>query len=348
MDYECRFLARDDWAAVWEFFRRVWPEGAIQRDPRRFEWLYAKNPNLPADRSGMIGCYSRNSAAVLVGFRGTIPVKVKVNGRTYLGSWGIDLMVDPQFRRQGIGERLQRFWFDQYPFCLSAGQSPANRSLYSKLEAREIGQTRVYVKALSPTPLQQRFGVFLGRIGWWTLRTYTILRHGLAAVDTKAIHCTVGDRFTGDLDGFWQKIAQDLGNGTVLDSAYLRWRFEEHPYFRWQIIEAYDDHGGYRGFAVVRIDAERREGVVVGMLTHASDSPVRSALLRTAEALCHEHGAESIRCRVLARPIEENLVQEGYVERPCSGALIVAGSQAGSLPQNPDWYLTAADSDQDR
>lgn len=89
-----------------------------------------ENPNCPPE--GPEIWVAKEDGRVL-GQYATMPVRLKVLDRILRASWGMDVMVEPNLQRKGIGSRLFLYWDQQVEASLGLGLSVSSYTLFKKL-----------------------------------------------------------------------------------------------------------------------------------------------------------------------------------------------------------------------
>lgn len=149
------------------------------------------------------------------------------------------------------------------------------------------------------------------------------------------------------VDDLWRICRTEYSHICTRDSATLRWRFVDHPYYRYTVSEAVDADGKYRGYLI-----SRREGSVcwiVDTMTRRDDYDVRCALISELERKARSEGAARFICRSVCAPFEKALRNRGFLSTPFERQYFT-GRSAADFPFGTaaDWYVTSLDSDLDR
>ena len=117
----------EDRRALDLLYRRVFGHDQANASQLRWGWQYARNPNTPP---GGLQIWLAREGPTIIGQYAAMPVRLQVQGREIGGSWGMDVMVAPERRRQGVGETLFRAWDRQVDAALGLGLSPSSRRLF--------------------------------------------------------------------------------------------------------------------------------------------------------------------------------------------------------------------------
>jgi GNAT superfamily N-acetyltransferase len=130
--------------ALRSFLMSVYGQGAVQTAPGRWDWLGGGHPR------GMHVALARASGTI-VGSCCHIPMRITVGTREISAAYGLDLIVDPSRRGQGVGKALLALRLDRFRVSLSTGQSPAMAGLYARAGGRDCGPVVRALRVRRPT-----------------------------------------------------------------------------------------------------------------------------------------------------------------------------------------------------
>lgn len=224
----------------------VWGADHAHSDPGFFRWLFGpENPAGPGR-----GVMLRRSGR-LVGFAGLCPRLVRLRGNTLRMAHGLDYMVSPGLSAAASGRfalRVAAEWAalagrEGFAFGVNFPNANSRRLLTSD----RLGWQPLLVPVLKARPLvpgaaSLTSGSALRRIG---------LRLGLtvgAAASALRARVATG-RVAGALhrldltrpedaaltDALWSRLADARPCGLVRDAAALRWRYAQHPIYRYNL-----------------------------------------------------------------------------------------------------------------
>lgn len=123
-----------------EFSSRMWKGKIRRRDEVYNRWKF-RGP-LSGNVDGLLVALSGGK---VVGQLGLIPVKVRFKGNTKDSQWACDLMVDPEYRRSGIGNMLFEHAFKRDVMTIGNNPSPNAEALMLKAGFRKISSGRLMV-----------------------------------------------------------------------------------------------------------------------------------------------------------------------------------------------------------
>ena len=170
----------------------------------------------------------------IVGHIGGLPYQTLHRGEQRRAIQTVDHMIDPLHRqglqRVGLFARLMNTWIDRY--C-NARQNFAGWGF----------------------PSAQDFRIGRKFCGYSLLRALNVLVRSepppFENVQT-GVEARLVDRFSADGDQLWQQCRPQYSIVGERTSAYLNWRYAEHPEARYSLIEAHDRDQNLRGIAVTR------------------------------------------------------------------------------------------------
>jgi GNAT superfamily N-acetyltransferase len=339
---------QEDRRQVESLYRRVFGPDAADASRLRWDWQYRLNPNAPSD--GPLIWLAREGATV-IGQYATMPVRVAIGTREIDGSWGMDVMVAPERRRQGLGDALVRMWDQHTGASLGLGSSVAASGLFQKLAWPNLGPVPCLVKPLSRRALRQpTWPVGLNR-----LVSYLTLPWVRLVSRTRPLEGEVqpirhfDERFTR----LWNRVANQFGFTVRRDARYLNWKYIQAPHVRYSAAALVRDNEA-AGYVVYRHTREPqgRVTLLVDFLADPNDAAGVLTLLRWIDREARAADSDKIRVFALHEGFRKLLRKSGYY--PVKSALdFVAKVNAVDVPDDfykdtDAWHVTLGDSDQDR
>lgn len=243
-----KFGADEDFEPIAELARIVYPGGATSlrdhdkylRDQAYLNWKYRENPQ---------GVYMAVCEAdgEVIGFQMLAPILIKVDHALSRWAWGGDLMVHPQFRRQGIFLAMKRSTFEQakgdisLDFGTGSLETPTSRGILKHLEYVHLGDVAVLKRYLSPFSALHAISIqgeltlpnvfnYLGSIA--ELLSITLLGNLASFSDhsydeEKQIQLREIKplRFGAEFDQLWNEVSESLPIAVVRNKEYLSWRY---------------------------------------------------------------------------------------------------------------------------
>ncbi len=327
MEFDVREMIPADKPKVSDFLMRNFGSDSVQCRPGRFEWQFERYPG----RARINLCFHEEK---LVGQSCMLPLTLQFGNDRLSAAVSMDTMVSPDYQRKGIGEKFYQRKRNNFQVGLSSGQTLSAANLYKKMGWSVLGtyfQFRV-VRRLprlqKPKPLAKDILSYLRYRG--TPRRYN-KRPGLQV-------------FSACPPGLLRLLDRGLENEVFIKVTpeYLKWRYEEHPFYQYQFLQVYDD-GQELGTCIARW---RKPGTcrLVDFYCPRENFP---ALL---EGLVHSLDCYCIEGRMVGRPIRKFLAETGFTLDD-SNQFIMGNSKIEGLLQNlsqKDWLIFGGDSDNDR
>jgi GNAT superfamily N-acetyltransferase len=328
---------------VSDFYRNFWRPASAAISDAWLGWLLDDYPHSAGEEKPLMLAWLKDE---IIGHLLLTPTPFwsSEGSRTYV--WGRELYVLPEHRRKKIALAMYDFSLETYPAFLGSGQSDANRALQLKYDWKRI----------SPIRQHERLFPSLGYLSSHRADGITATSKRLAGM----IYCTARSAltryageieirhppaFSQEIDVLWKESRNRVGLIGCRSLTTLQWRFERHPYYKYEIFEAFDQAGSCRGYAVIRL--EDRLCHLVDMLCIPGDFSAARALLRAAESFARSAGAWKVICRSVCAPLEASLKNCGYVETTSRQEFCVKTHE--KVPENPQaWYVTSFDCDLDR
>ncbi|HVB34895.1 MAG TPA: GNAT family N-acetyltransferase [Patescibacteria group bacterium] len=363
-------------AAVAEFFRATWDPRATAESVRRSRCsAAAANPVRPGEEPPSFIFLQDDR---VLGYVGTIPIRVWSGSEERPAHWIKGLMVLPEFRNGPIGFSLLKEAVRNLNCSMALAVLPVVVGLFERLGFSDLGTLPNLVRVLRPARV---FGqVNLAEIGFsglprWIGRAVALSqRMGLAsaagicagALSRARIALHAGfprslavDRTLpqpSEMDALWLRARKTFPASLVRDGRYLNWRYphpESGPYRFVTVREGRETVS----LAVVRRPRPngdpRLRGIAVATISEwifPLDRPQSGlAALAGAERIARDFGADALLCSASHPRALSLLRRRHYLKAPANVHLLVrepAGDR--SLPNmSAGWWITRGDSDAD-
>jgi hypothetical protein len=331
---------------VMAFYQQTWCPPPQEKDAGYFDWQFLANPYVENLRKEPLPLILSVKGDEVVGQLALIPTPLWMKGQEQEVTWGRDLYVNKEYRRNKLALRMFDLCEDEFPFFFGSGQSAQTLSMQKKYKWQWISDIRQHEKLLA-SPLDLGFvfadGPVVGakRLAGATYATLFRARNkmprGITVAEVTGFH--------PDLQAFWVEHRDSYGGICSRDHATLTWRFCNHPYISYRLFEARDAEGRYLGYIVGRLHEGQMD--LVDIFTAAFDGDARKALILTLEDLARREGARRMVVRSACLPLEASLKDLGFMRTEFAQAFYIKSKQ--TLPVDADkWYITAMDSDLDR
>jgi hypothetical protein len=339
-----------DARTVGAFIEAHWQKRVALSTPRFFEWQFGESP-----RSG-----GRNRCLVLLdgkdaiqGFMGVTPREFVLDGKRLGGAELTTWILSETVRGLGLGKAIVQKLQASYGAIIGMGISESALPIYATHGFKYMRHLPRYVRVFDPervAPISK-----LEPLG------ERLIRAEPAPIDVRFEATAIGFPEAAELA---EPLHQTL-NCTIRDSAYLRWRYAEHPVYRYEVFRVAHDAG--QAGVVLRQDdvGDLRVLHVVDFLGAGADVP---AVLAFLEELGRERGVALADFYCSADPIGHQFWSHGWFSSvddfysqvpnwfypidmripPTTSLILWARDDVGALLDRSRVYITKGDCDMDR
>jgi hypothetical protein len=255
-----RLLASDEYPIAKAFIHEHWRSNhAYCRSKALFDWTFQQNPAWPS-RTQYSFAIAQDQGRT-TGMLGVIPFTLNDRGSTYPACWLCNWYVIPEARKGQHSLSFLRLFTGAYGYhTVSFGINDRIAELYRALRWALIPDIRRVVW-VSPVD-RDAASEFLREGNPTSSEDEICALLDVAArpleVEQPPIATNFEDMTAGDWDGAgWGPFARAL-SGCSRDEAYLRWRYLEHPTFKYRLVTVPD--GDRLGLIGWRIDTTNRQG----------------------------------------------------------------------------------------
>ena len=184
----------------------------------------------------------------IVGYMGSIAVRVKLGDEERQTGWLVDTMVLEEYRNQGVGPRLMVDAHEDQPFSLSLGQTVEMREIQFRLGWKQVAPLQVARLPIRPEKvLQGRLPAPAAWAAGLAFRTSHAARKLMA--ERTPFNVRSIERFDERHDRLWTSASRDLTCAVVRDASYLNWKYVDQPGQQFLRLEVADNQG-IKGVAV--------------------------------------------------------------------------------------------------
>jgi len=296
--WEIRSFREDDLPRLVELARIVYGDQHALTNVAYLDWKYTKNPS---GKAVAAVCEQRGQ---IIGFTALIPQEFEINHATWCFAWGGDLMVHPQFRRQGVFVAMVQsvFRWSEGKISLVYGArelgSPTLRGLFKHFDYVNAGKVitvKKYLRTFSairhlwfyPKPALRNLVRYLASVA--DLISSVLISYIISLIDhamglqkkfsgkDQVIQVNEMNRlvFGEEFDSLWEDVGDSLPICVVKTKEYLNWRYA-NPTATYIGFRA-DRDGVLSGFAVLAYTIQRRlkTAWLVDLLAANPDSAAR-------------------------------------------------------------------------
>jgi len=308
-------------------------------------WQFLDNP---ANQTGSYTLWLIEQKGEIIAQLGFVPFNgIAASGEAIRGAYPINLMVRPAYQSVGLGAILLARLLKQFPCLVNPGVNEAGAALGEGLGMTNLGFLRRYVAVLDKHAAQPL--AFNGRLPQAVVEAEARLVDVIAATKLPPQAAA----------GF--ALPQRV-HGAIRDSDFLRWRYETHPAFAYEFLFSRD----YRSVLVFHEERETGTGTLILRVVDMLARPEHQLALLSGVVLAgKERGAAIIDFYCSLDCYQPALRAAGFFDEAMhsdshiaelfqpldfrrTGTRVLASCPGWSGTRLEDWYITKADSDQDR
>jgi GNAT superfamily N-acetyltransferase len=308
-------------------------------------WQFLDNP---ANQTGGYTLWIVEQKGEIIAQLGFVPFQgITRSSEPIQGAYPINLMVRPEYRSVGLGAILLGRLLKQFPCLVNPGVNEGGAILGEGLGMTNLGLLRRYVAVLDKHAAQSL--AFNGR-----------LPQGIAEAGTRPVDVIAATKLPHQASAgfaFPQPVY-----GALRSRDFLRWRYDGHPAFTYEFLFSPD----YRSVLVFHEEREMETGTVIFRVVDVLSRPEHQFALLSGVVLAgKERGAAivdfffSLDCYQPALRaagfFDEAMHSDSHIAalfQPLdfrkTGIHLLASCPGWSGTRLEDWYITKADSDQDR
>jgi len=299
-----------------------------------FDWQFGESNALVQGRPAFLIATVDGEIA---GVNGMMPVLVWIRGQQSPAIWSCDTLVSEKYRGLGIGKGLLKRVQQEAPVVLGFGVSDMSDPIAAKLGWIPFDGVMSHFYAVSESGAKGKIKNLASNVRRLTSIPFRPKNSDISVTSRPA-------SFDASHDQLWMTGLDDNVGTVVRDTAYLNWRYRDHPVFRYIALEAFKD-GALLAILVLRHD--EHESVIVDYVGARDDSQVMSMLLDEAVRQLIKLGSIRIRCETSLPVLQKCLRQFGF--NPYSGQCRFRSfiHPEGLQHEQTDWFVMTGDSDND-
>lgn len=357
-----RQATMEDQERIGRFLHEAYQDRAQYKFPERWLWEYVTNPFWNAER---LPIWLAEVDGQIVGQTCEMFVPLKLAEKTYAAAWGVDYIVLPQFRRQGIGRKLQEAQSDYHDIFMVLSMSPISRRVLVSLgfeqvtAVLELGKTIRFTSEQALKILNSKLGesnvlsracrdlrlgrVMAGALNWaHRLRDSGRLQANLHEFTIERV-----ERFDQEIDRLWTWLAPGFAAAVERKAEYLNWKFVEQPHIEYERF-VLRETGVLRGYVIVRtgIPPEANVGIIADLLAAPDDVRVIDALLVYAIRHLERAGVKQITAASSVPNYVDRFLQLGFKE--INQVIPMFRCKTAQHAPTDGWFLSMGDHDWDQ
>jgi GNAT superfamily N-acetyltransferase len=250
MSLDVRYAQLDDYPRLSGFLDTYWAKDHVYvRQRSLFDWTFGRRDVWA--HSGYSFALAEDHGEV-VGILGGVPFVMNCFGHTFPGVWLANYLVRPDYRRGALAVRLlNMFRQPLFTVTIAFGVGPAVVPLYTALRARVL-ETIPRHMAIFPGAVERLSHLLHLTYPDWPVGRVRTLAKALRYPQSLAeagLHRTAIPPQWDTQD--WPRWAA-CTVGAARDTAYLSWRYQNHPDFTYRILTVRE--GKRTGLAVWRLE----------------------------------------------------------------------------------------------
>jgi GNAT superfamily N-acetyltransferase len=318
--------------------------------PAFLRWQFLDNP---ANATGGYTLWLVTHRDEIVAQLGCVPFAGQTPaGEPFTGAYPINLIVRPDYRAAGLGAVLLKRLLQEVPCVLNPGSSEAGATLCMGLGMRDMGLLRRYIAILDAGAARGlaadgRLPSGVGDVARSEARTGSA-----AIVAATRLPDAAPDCFAFPIPAY----------GAGRSRAFFRWRYENHPAFKYEFLLSED----LQSVLVFHEEREKSTGIlVIRIVDLLADRTARDPLLQAAVRTARARGAVLADFFCSTACYDEALKRAGFFDEAQHGDGRIAALfqpldfrkvgirtlvsyRPEPLSLEAQWYVSKADSDQDR
>jgi hypothetical protein len=326
---------------------RLWNGNLRDADTARYRWIYEHNPQ------GPIGCWVvTDGAAAVAGVAAAFPRVIQGPSRHWRGGVASDFVVDAAHRSIGPALMLQRtlaascIGNDQFDVLLGFANKAAS-AVQVRAQFTDLGPATDLRKVIrSAAALTRRYGMF-GRIAAPAVDSAMAFVERRSYISRGGVRCVEVSAFDARFDALWTRVAPGMPLTGRRTSAYLNWRFRDHPHIRHRILVAEQiGTSALKGYLVWYV---RKDELIVADVLTDETPDTQLALIAQVLKDARVLGVESVRLRYFGPADRFRALERLGFRASESGrrvVMCVSPAAAASVPlERNSWYLLEGDAD---
>lgn len=329
---------------VLAFLRTAYLENPRLSDPDFWDWHF-RQPPLSQPRS--LPVWLAKSGTRIAGQLAAIPVELSVDGETRPAIWILDLIIDPEFRRRGIAQKLAQAAVDYCPFVLGVNTvEQHSTALLEKQGFTMVTAIPRFHKLLFPGEAFREISK-LGPLRPLANAMFAPFRSRSDRASTVINVTTFDEAF----DVFWSEAKAQWPCSASRSAAMLEWQFGQQPDKKYETL-GYFENEKLLGYAVLFFRKANKHGAIekaaISDICYGPQNPanVVDELIRGALQLAVERRAGGLVTDALDPLLQERLKHFGFWPVKSGLQLMVkAPDNQDLLYDGSKWFLTRGDSD---
>jgi GNAT superfamily N-acetyltransferase len=317
-------------------------------EPRFWRWEFMEAPD------GKALIYIVQDRDKIIAHFADIPRRFSVNGEAVLATLSLDLMVHPDYRREGLFTAMGKYGVQRVKqknglFMMAFPIRPETIQGFTKIGWGKVVQLPVIVHPIRFSGIVNRYLHFKPLsllLGGVATCVYLLLYGWKKGKKGEAIHIEEVVQLDEAFDDFWQSASRLYSVMGIRTRQYLNWRYFKHPTRRYTVYRAIEK-GEMRGYMVLRkVELlSFNSAVIVDLL--ALDERALYALVEKGVQHSRQEDVNLLGFMVpKPHPYFKSLKRWGFLPSPKAFSFMIFAHTGGEdLSHSEGWYVNWGDTD---
>ena len=366
-----RMASIDDKIAIWDFIQVAYNDRAKYKIPHRWNWAFLENELIDKNWQ-KLPIFIAIKDGKIVGQICAILYEIKIGDKMHCMACGVDFIVLPICRGEGVGQKLIHAIVNYYGLYMNTDMAAITRHVYHQVGFREFAPIPTYRRLvklsnasvrtyllqktakhrrltwLISTLCHNKFDTVVASAGNILINVYNFMKSPRKRSQTEISEIA---SFGEDIDQLWALINNKFKVIPKRDTKFLNWRYIKNTNFDYKCFIG-KRYGVTKGYIVVRMPdpTELNIGIIVDLFAAPDDSETIEALIFHVIDFFNE-SVIAIECPTTQREHHRALSRLGFLKMEKTvPAFFCKDPELRKVLEgfNQDWFLTKLDPDWDQ
>lgn len=323
MEYIIRRYKEDDKEKILKLFEKVHGDalarqlhkGTSEEARKHWNWQFERNP-YNTEEYPLIWIAEHDDR--IVGQWASMPIKLKINDTYVDSAWCVDVMVHPDYERQGIAKELVLQMEKSVNLPMILGISKVGLVfMRKKINWMKVGTSQPLVKIINTKKILAKYikNEFVLNLVSGLGNSFFRYCFPVYKFNTKELSFEEIKVFNEEFNIFFEKVSKFYPVIVKRDKDYLNWRYINHPNYKYTVfvIRRLKE---ILGFVVLRI--KRKEngkiGMIVDLLAYPHNKNIMLLLIKESIEFFTRKGCDYIQTIIFDKQIEKILKKNGFIK----------------------------------